>query len=392
MKILLGTDNFYPNVNGAAVFTYELAKGLVKKGHGVFIIAPARKFKDTVSKLEGITVYGIRSIMIPQIIHPAKIRIPVAINQTKIKKIITDIGPQIIHVQDHFMIGSILVKVGRELGIPLIGTNHFMPENFLHYLYPPAFAKILLSEFAWKQFAGIYKHLDVITAPSKTAVLLIKDFGFKNPIIPVSCGVNLDRFNPKNKGSYLKKRYKITDKRPIVLYVGRLDQEKNIDLIIKAFADVIKSVDATLVLAGKGKEAANLVNLVKQLSIDKKVVFTGFVSAFDLPFLYPLASVFTIAGIAELQSIATLEAMASGLPVVATKAIALPELVKHGKNGYLFNQGNINQLTSQIIKILKNRSLQKKMSENSLKMIRRHDFNHTVSSYEDIYNPYIFNT
>lgn len=389
MKILLASDNFYPDLNGAARFTYQLAKGLTNRGHQVSVIAPARKFQDTAFKLNDMTVYGVRSFELPKVIHPGKIRIPLTINPAKIIKTVKAINPQIIHIQDHFMIGSITVKAGKKIGIPLVGTNHFMPENLIHYFYPPKFAKKPLSKLAWQQFINLYKHLDVITAPTKTAALIILHLGLKNLILPISCGVNLDKFNSRNNGKYLKKRYKIPDNKPIVLFVGRLDQEKNLDVLIRAFARVLKTVDATLVLAGKGKEAVNLASQAKELNIDKRVIFTGFLPDRNLPDLYTIASVFTITSTAELQSIVTLEAMASGLPIIAANAVALPELVHHGKNGYLFNQGNILMLSSYIVKILRNDYLRRKMSQYSLKMIQPHNLDKTIESYEQIYQKLI---
>lgn len=384
MKILFGTDNFYPNVNGSANFTYELIKGLVRNGHEVFVIAPSKKFKNTVIKDRGITIYGIRSVMIPNMIYPS-FRIPITAGSTRIRAIIEKTNPDVIHIQDHFMIGSKTAKEGKKLGIPLVGTNHFLPENFIHYFYPPKFVKKTLSRFAWKQFIRVYKHLDLITTSTKTAANLIKNLGLENPIVSISCGIDLNRFQPKNNGDYLKKRYKIASSNPVVLFVGRLDKEKRIDVLIKAFVDVLPSVHAKLVIAGKGAERSNLVKLTKRLGVDKDVIFTGFVTEKDLPFLYRIADVFAIASIAELQSIVTMEALASGLPVVATKAIALPELVHNGKNGYLFNEGDTKTLAKQIVEILTNTPLKKKMSEESLKIIKSHDMNKTIKSYGDIY-------
>lgn len=385
MKILFATDNFYPNVNGAANFAYELIKSLVKKGHQVSVIAPAKKFKYTVTKYNGMTIYGIRSVMIPKIIYPGGFRIPITINPTGIKAIVAEIEPELIHIQDHFMIGSIVTKAGKKLGIPMLGTNHFMPENLIHYLYPPQFAKKPLSKLAWRQFINVYKHLNLITTSTKTAVNLIKNLGLKNPIIPISCGVDLDRFNPKNSGNYLKKRYKIDNSKPVILFVGRLDKEKRLDVLMKAFSKIQSHVHAKLVITGTGKERSNLIKLAKRLGVYKDVIFTGFVPDKDLPFLYRIADIFVIASIAELQSIATMEAMASGLPILAANVMALPELVHHGKNGFLFDEGNTEMLADQIIKIIQNPSLQKTMSKNSLEIIKKHDLNKTIKKYEDIY-------
>lgn len=384
MRILFATDLYYQNTAGSTNFITQLAKGLVRDGHEVFVIAPSKTFKNSVSKEEDITIYGIRSVNIPDIIYPSNFRIPITAGSSKIRKIIEEVRPDIINIQDHFMIGSKVAKEGKRLNIPVVGTNHFMPENFIHYLYPPKFAKKLVKKLAWKVFIKVYKQLDLITTPTKTAAELIKQLGLKNPIYPISNGVDLKKFNPKNK-SNLKKRYKISSSESVVLFVGRLDKEKHIHILLKAFSYVIPQFSAKLVITGKGTEKSNLVKLAKRLGIEKQVVFTGFVPDKDLPFLYTMADVFVIASIAELQSIATMEAMASGLPVLAVNVMALPELVHHGKNGYLFDSEDASTLSNQMVKILKDQTLRKKMSENSLKIVKPHDINNTIKSYEKIY-------
>lgn len=384
MKILLATDNFYPNVNGAANFAYELATGLIKNGYTIAAIAPAQKFDNTITKHAGITIYGIRSIMIPLQIHPGKTRIPL-VDPDEIEKIIRKIKPDVIHIQDHFFIGNQVVKAAKKLSIPIIGTNHFMPDNLIHYLHPPAFIKQPLSGFAWKQFLQVYGQLDIVTTPTQIAADLIRKIGLQNTVVPISCGVQLNRFHPGNKGSYLKKRYQIPSSKPIILFVGRLDKEKNINVIIKAFVKVVRSCKTQLVIAGMGKEEENLINLTQQFNIKRNVTFTGFISAEDLPNLYSIASVFVIASTAELQSIATMEAMASGLPVIAAKAVALPELVHHNQNGYLFKAGSIKELTHYMMEIINNPLLRKRLSQRSLGIIRKHKLESTIKSYEKMY-------
>ena len=384
MKILFGTDLFYQNVVGSVNFIQQLARGLVRNGHEVFVIAPSKQFKNTLYKEGDITVYGIRSVSIPEIIYPANFRVPVTATSNKIRTIIKEVNPDVINIQDHFMIGNKIAKEGKKLGIPIVGTNHFMPENFIHYLYPPEFAKKLLKKLAWKAFIRVYRQLDVITTPTKTAADLIRSLGLKNLIIPISNGVNLDKFNPQKNGHYLKKRYKLKNE-PVLLFVGRLDKEKRIDVLIKALPNALTHINAKLIITGKGTERSSLAKLAKRLGVTKNVIFTGFVADKDLPFLYRIADIFVIASIAELQSIATMEAMASGLPVVAAAVMALPELVRSGKNGYLFDQGDTATLANQIIRIIKNPPLKKRMSENSLKLIKQHDLKVTIKKYQRIY-------
>lgn len=386
MKILIATDTYYPDVNGAAYFTYRLATILAKRGHNVFVMCPSRSFKNMVSNDKGVTVYGIRSIPVPVY---KDFRISPLFISGIIRGAVEKISPDIVHIQNHFLIGKQAVSAAKKLGIPVIGTNHFMPENLVHYLHLPEIAERWLRRFAWRECIRIFEQLDFVTTPTKTAVALLKNAGFSKDVMPISCGIDLDRFKPTNDGSYLKQIFAIPVNKPVLLYVGRLDKEKRIDLILRALPDILRVTSVHLVLAGIGKEKQKLEELTEKLGIQKAVTFTGFVPDEDLPNIYKIADIFVIAGIAELQSIVTMEAMASGLPVVAVNAMALPELVHDGENGYLFSDGNRQMLAEKIVAILTNQPMRTQMSKKSLEIIKAHDINKIIEKYESIYNEII---
>ncbi len=383
MKILIATDTYYPSVNGASYFTQRLAKMLAKRGHQVFVFAPGKRLKDTISTHDGATVYGMRSINI--LLYPNFRVSQLFLSGETIKKYVQEVNPDVIHIQSHFIIGKRVALAAKELGIPIIGTNHFMPENLIHYLHLPKLAENNLKKFGWSQFSKVYGQFDVITTPTKTAARLIEDMGLGKEIVPVSCGIDLERFNPRNDGAYLKEKYAIPKDRLVILYVGRLDKEKMIPVILNALPLIIKSVNAHLVLAGIGQLRVQLESLVLKLGIQDRVTFTGFVPDDDLPNLYRIADLFVIAGIAELQSIATMEAMASGLAVIAADAMALPELVHDQENGYLFPIGDSQAFERLAIKILSNSKLREGMAQKSLQIIQAHDIDKTLDAYELLY-------
>jgi glycosyltransferase involved in cell wall biosynthesis len=157
-------------------------------------------------------------------------------------------------------------------------------------------------------------------------------------------------------------------------------------MILRSLPHVSRVTSVHLVLAGIGKEKQNLEELAGELGIQQAVTFTGFVPDEDLPNIYGLADLFVTAGIAELQSIVTMEAMASGLPVVAVNAMALPELVHDGENGYLFSDGDSQMLAEKVIAILSDQGTRAEMSKRSLGIIQDHDINKTIEKYESIYS------
>lgn len=382
MKILIGSDNYYPNVNGASYFSQRLAHYLQKRSHSVLVVAPSRTIHTGMTKINGINVFGLRSV--PIFIYKDFRWTPSFFGRYDIKKIVREFNPDVIHIQDHFYICATLVRAAKKYEIPTLGTNHFMPENLTHYLHLPKTGERAVASMGWKYFRKIYGQLNAVTTPTKTAAELLKDIGLNLPVRALSCGIDRTRFKPENNPNEIKTKYHLPNT-PTFLYVGRLDKEKQVDLLLRAFSKAIKKESGHFIIGGKGAEMENLRSLAKNLGVENNVTFTGFVSDEELPNLYCAANCFIISGIAELQSIVTMEAMASGLPVIAVNAMALPELVHHEENGYLFEIGDEEKVTEYMINILTDKTLRERMSKKSLEIIEKHDINTAIENYEKIY-------
>ena len=383
MKILIAADTYYPHVNGASYFAQRLACHLVNCGHRVRVIAPSLSCCNEVFEQDGITINGVRSV--PAIIYKNFRISPRMIQGKIIRDVMAAWQPDIVHVQSHFFICKEVLHIANKIGLPTVITNHFMPENLMHYFPFPVFIKALLKKWGWKQLTSTFKTVDVVTTPTKTAAQLLDKIGLKKEVLAVSCGIDLKKFNSCWKNSHLKIKYNIPEGKNILLYVGRLDKEKNIDLVMKGFSQASKKLNLHFVIAGKGAEEATLKRLAGKAGLHSSVTFTGFVPDDELPGLYALSHCFIIAGTAELQSIVTMEAMASGLPVVAVRAMALPELVYSGVNGYLFEPGDETDIKNCITSIFSNKESRKKMGKKSLEIIEQHDIKKTIYKFEAIY-------
>lgn len=383
MKILLATDTYYPSVNGLAYFTHRLATNLVARGHEVFVFAPSPSTKDTVTALDGVTVYAFRSLPAHLIYPNFRLTATVLIRESVLARL-HDIQPDVVHIQSHFMVSRTTLAAAHAMGIPVVATNHFMPQNVLHYFPLSGFVPHKARNLMWRDFLRVFNRADAVTTPTRTAANLLSSVGFTGTVEPISCGIDLARFSPSNQGQYLRRRFNIPDSQSTLLYVGRLDKEKRVETILSALATIRQTRDAHLVLAGIGKERRRLEKRAQTLGLADHITFTGFVPDADLPNLYPIADLFVITSIAELQSIATMEAMASGLPVVAADAMALPELVRDGENGYLV-RGDSNELAKKILAIVSNPKRRGAMGQASLRLIRQHAIDKTVDRYEAIY-------
>ena len=201
----------------------------------------------------------------------------------------------------------------------------------------------------------------------------------------MSNGVDLDVYSPGAADESLRRRYALPAGRPLILSVGRLSPEKRADVLIEALAaqDV---ADTVLALAGSGPDEGRLRELAARRGVAERVRFLGFIPGTDLPGLYRLADVFAIASEAELQSLVTMEAMASGLPVVAVNAGALGELVHAGENGFLARPGRAADVAGSLDLLCRDRELRARMSKSGLRIIADHDRHRLLARWESIYS------
>jgi 1,2-diacylglycerol 3-alpha-glucosyltransferase len=380
MKILFVSDTYYPHLNGVYYFVCRLAPLLQEKGHQVAVIAPSETMGASRKKIDQIDVYGVPSL--PVIYYP-KVRFTIPVFQKRrIKAIVEEFKPDVIHVQDHFPLAQAAISVGNALGVPVMGTNHFMTENLTAFIRSEKWKKIV-SDLLWKKFTKVYNRVALVTTPSEWAADLIRP-KLDVPIISISSGINLKEFMPYGNGNGMREKFGIPDK-PVLLFVGRLDPEKKISETLRAVALALLKMDFCFVIVGKGIKKEALKEQARKLRIADHVIFTGFVSNADLPDIYRLSNCFIISSTAELLSLGTLQGMAAGLPIIAVEAGALGELVRTGENGYLYKTGDIISMAECICSVLGKPALQQKMREKSAEFVLEHDIYQTTASFERAY-------
>lgn len=380
MNILFVSDTYYPHVNGVYIFVCRIGPVLQARGHRVAVVAPADCRRFTRKVIDGIDVYGMPSF--PVFLYP-KVRVPIRFFlRQRVRRLLESIRPDVIHVQDHFLLSREVIAVGKKMGIPIVGTNHFMPENLTAFLPARKWRQVAANKM-WGSFSKVYNQVSLVTTPTETAASLIRP-KLHVDVLAVSSGIDLNRFHPDGDAAGIRKKYGIPFG-PILLFVGRLDPEKKLEEILRAVSLATRKTTFTLVVAGRGVRSEALKVLAHQLAIDRKVVFAGFVAEEDLPGLYRSSKCFIIASEAELLSLATLQAVASGLPVVAVNAGALTELVQDGVNGFLFSPGDIQTMSEQIVKIMTDDALCRRMSSMSLKIAPGHDLRRSADIFESIY-------
>ncbi|TMR88893.1 glycosyltransferase family 4 protein [Nonomuraea basaltis] len=376
--MLISTDTYPPDVNGAAYFTHRLATGLAARGNEVHVVCPSSVGPASADVVDGVIVHRLRSAPIP--VHPS-MRFPVP---ARLDRLVADIKPDVLHTQGHFVAGRAAIAAARRAGVPIVATNHFMPDNLFQFAHIPDRLRAKAGRLAWRDFSRIFNRADRVTTPTPLAAKLLADQGFGRDVEPVSCGIDLTRFHPHTEPkAWARKLFDLPD-RPTVLFVGRLDEEKRLDEIVRALPLVLNETDAQVALVGKGNQRPELERLAKRIGVAERVFFLGFVPDENMPQAYAAADVFAMPGVAELQSIATLEAMATGLPVVAANAMALPHLVDG--NGFLFEPGDVIALARHLSGILADDGLRARLGKASRELALTHDDQSSLARFERIYD------
>ena len=378
LRVLIGADTFAPDVNGAARFAERLAAGLVERGHEVHVMAPAASRKHgtwkEVHEGQEITAHRLNSWRW----YPhdwLRFALPWRIRQNS-ARVIDAVKPDVVHFQSHIIVGRGLSVEAKKRGIRIIGTNHFMPENMLEFtLLPKAWQEWAVG-LAWKAAGRTFGRAESVTTPTRKAAQFLEKHTGLTGVHAISCGVDAHKYWP-NWAPRTENR---------ILFVGRVTGEKQIDVLLRAAKLLPAELDVKVEIVGGGDQKRNLEHLAADLGIADRVTFTGYVTDDELREAYHRASVLAMPSIAELQSIVTMEAMASALPIVAANAMALPHLVHDGENGYLFEPSNPEDLAAKLRTVLEASPEQyRTLKDGSIRLIAAHDIQRTVSTFESLY-------
>ena len=398
-------------INGVAAFSRNLAAGLHKRGHEVLVLAPSITGKYGIEKDEkyGFTVVRLTSFKmpfypdqihsVPEVREFKGIRLPKMLYKnglnislapfSEICRALDVFQPDIIHDQTPGPVALGVFRYAKKHNIPLVSTDHAYPDNLTQQLKLPGVAKRSLNKLMNQYFISFLKHSAYATMPTEQAIedLIPKNRKrFHVKVEAISNGIDLSCFSPGKTDRAVCEKYGLPVDEPIILFVGRVDPEKSLDILMKSFILVAKKIPAAhLVIVGDGTSRSKLEQMAEKANLHGRVHFTGRVVGDELPQIYRAADVFAITSKTETQSIVLLEAMATGLPCVAVKAGAVPELVKTGENGFLCDADDVEAIAEGLRIILTDSEQSRFMRQSSLEKVRKHDMGYTLKRMEEIY-------
>lgn len=380
MRVLFSGQSYYRKDNGQAVFMIRLAEGLARAGHEVMALAPSMRGIAQRELMHGVIVQTVPALHLGHNLNVT------AFSDGWAEDTIAEFAPDIIHIQDHLFLNRTVLRIARQRGIPIVGTNHFLPANWSHNLYIPRSVQGVVHKAMWKDMLQVFNQLDAATTPTETAVAILRKQDIRIPVKAISCGVDQEEFfpEPNLERGVIRRHFHLALDKPVLLYVGRVDREKGLDYLVEA-AGLLPELSFQVAIAGKGMHRDALIELVEALGLEDKVVFPGYIDSDDLPLLLNSVDAFVMPSSAELQSIATLEAMSCARPILAANARALPELVEDGVNGFLFNPQNAESLAAQIRLFLGMPERWAEMGGASLERARPHQLEHTIKRYVEWY-------
>ena len=368
MRIGIFTDTYPPYINGVSTSIAMLEKALKKKGHQVFIVTvnPEERsysFTDHVIKIPGIPI-GIYDYRLSNI-YPLK----------AVKKI-KEWNLDIIHSHTEFGIGTFARVMAHQLDIPLVHTYHTMYEDYVYYVTKGYFDKSSkkIVEYLTKFYCD--KTATELIVPTKKTYDLFKEkYGYARSVHIVPTGIDVEKFyrEKNNQKKALEARHSlgIKDDDFVILFVGRMGNEKSVDFLIENHKAILKeNKKAKLLLIGDGPDIDNLKEITKKNKLEDSVIFAGRIPWEDISLYYQIPNVFTTASKTETQGLTVLEAMAASLPVVALDDDAFREVVTDDYNGFLFKDKK--GYVDAIIKIMKNPELQERLSIQARNTVEAH--------------------
>ena len=325
MRVGIFTESYPPLINGVSTSVQTLTAHLEQAGHEVFVFTSRYpRYRD---ERPGVFRFpSVNALVEPDYVLPITF-------SPRIARAIPGLGLDIVHSHSPFFLGLLARRVARSLGLPHVATNHTLYTEYAHYLPLPTVGATRWMLVRWMR--GFYDTCDRVLAPSRLTQSVLEGYGVRTPVSVVPTAIPAPPYLLQRPPE-TKREFGLPPDARLLLYVGRLAPEKNLDLLLRAFALIAeKTNDTYLILAGSGKSRGALEARTRTLGIHRRTRFAGFLGRTKLDPLYQASDLFLFPSKTETQGLAVGEALAAGLPCVVVNAGGAPESVQDGVDGLL---------------------------------------------------------
>lgn len=353
MKIALFTDTFYPQVNGVANTVYRYANALAKQGHDVRVYTVSLHPEHVLQEMIG-DLFTVRTVQsIPLFVYPGE---RIGLPFVRVDDDLRTFNPDIIHTHTPFSMGAKAAKAAKKLRAPLIGTHHTFLDHYLKHIF---------IDFEWSRQVSwdltirYYNRCRIVISPSHSLANYFHTYRLRRPLTVLPNILDTEFFSPAKS-----EQHPFGSK--TLIYMGRLSYEKNVKGVVDAAAIVIGQMPETkLLIVGDGNERGVLESYIRQKGIEKNTTITGFIHGDALVDALRSGDVFLTASKSENMPLALMEAMAVGLPIVATRSLGLAEMLEDGGNAYLTNPDSPQEMASKTLALLGDDTLRARFAARS---------------------------
>lgn len=358
MKILLATDAYSAIINGVTTSIKNLRRELISMGHDVKILTLSSNHHSYIDYDDNVVYLG--SYDVSRIYPDARFSLSYT---NPLLNSILDWKPDIVHTQSEFTTFFIARKIANKLEIPIIHTYHTLYEEYTHYFSP----SVKVGKYLAKKFTkSIYNKTACMIVPTLKTFKVLKKYDINGNIYIIPTGLSMDKFKieyPKEELELLKKELGLPLEAKILISVGRVGKEKNLEELIN-YLKKIEMENFHLVIVGDGPNKNNLINLIEINNLNNKVTFTGLIPNEQLNIYYQMADLFVSASTSETQGLTYIEALANGIPVLCRNDECLEKTVINNYNGFRYN--SFEEFKEKLKLIFNNDELYNNLSKNAI--------------------------
>ncbi|MCG6863099.1 MAG: glycosyltransferase [Chromatiaceae bacterium] len=382
MRILTISDVYFPRVNGVSTSIQTFATEFAKKGHEVTLIAPeyasatrgergGSSWPAASSGSAAIPSAGYPRGELPgfEVIRVASRYLPVdpedrILRMRQIHPLVprlADRGYDLVHIQTPFVAHYAGLNLARRLGVPVVESYHTFFEQYVDKyvtFLPASWMRLAARHFS----AAQCRDVDALVVPSHAMLSVLETYGVRTPARVIPTGIDLEQFGHGNGGRF-RRCHEISADRAVLVHVGRLAFEKNVDFLLRMLVRVKREIpDVLLVIAGEGPARRNLESLSVTLGLRENILFVGYLSRDrELDDCYSAGDGFVFASRTETQGLVILEAMALGVPVISTAVMGTKEVLDGGQGSLIAEEDEVD-FASKAVRLLSDPSLRDRLS------------------------------
>lgn len=391
------TDAYWPRVNGVTVSVESFSRALIKAGHRVLVICSLYPENQALERISNPIQDPSSSSFDPIVIRVPSYPLPISKEDRVAKfhkwfwvsKQLDAFKPDILHIHSEFVIGEFGFYYGKLNNLPIMYTFHTLWEDYI-VNYIPHVPEFILRFFARRIVKNMAKRANAVIAPTQQIKDVLKTYKVKKPVYLLPTGIDAQFFSNETSDivafrNFMDTKYPLLKGKRILLFAGRVSKEKNISFLFRSLGPLLKEIpDVVLLIVGNGPDFDFFESEVKQAGLVERCVFTGYMERKDLSLTYAISHIFVFPSLTETQGLVTIEAMLSGIPVVAIGEMGTITVMGGDNGGFMVNN-DVVEFQARVKELLNDAALYSKKCKEAKNHAQSWTIDTMEAKLEDIY-------